>query len=227
MKLVFATRTRSGSQFLMRIATAITGGLPQPLSVISPGRNETFIKENAQALKNLRRDGKLLEYFDQCSIQSVNVEDPAIDFLGFSLASRYPEARWLTAFRRLDDIITSHHNIRSWGKPEEGVLHSFVTAIELFEHLARQGRLFVVNVDAPGEFSLERMCAFLGCEPTPEARRFAGNWPRINTLEYQRKKFGEEATEREIPPQLSTLRERHPWIERIEARYTELWKNCS
>jgi len=209
------------------MAAAVLGEIPEPRSVISPGRNETFLKENVETVRKLRREGKLLEYFDQCAIASVNVEDPAIDLLGFALASKYPLARWLTAVRRLEDIITSHHNIRSWGKSEEYVLHSFVTAIDLFEHLAEQERLFVINIDEPQSFDLDRLCAFLGRDPTPEARRFSRNWPKINTLDYQKKKFGEQEASREVPPDLSTLRERHPWIQRIEARYAALWRQCS
>jgi len=227
MEIVFGARTRCGSQFLIKISSALLGELPQPFSVITPGRVESMINENKKIFRKLYLQGYGWKYFDDYSIQTLKLEDPSIDFLGFSLLAKFPEAKWLTTYRNIEDVITSHYNIKSWGKSEEHVLRSFLTSIDLMEQIAHQKRLFIINIDAPENFNINNMVKFLECEVTKKANYIASNWPKVNPLSYQKEKFSEKIKQKEKPPALNTLRDRHPWIEEIEERYFQLWKRCS
>ncbi len=227
MKIVFGAQTRSGSEFLVKLARALLSGLPEPYSVITPGRVESMLKQNNKYFRDLHHQGSGWKYFEDYSISSVKIEDPSIDYLGHSVAVKFPEAKWLTTLRHLEDIITSHYNINTWGKSEEHVLQSFRSGIDLFEELADQGRLYVLNIDKPEKFSIENMAKFLGCEVTKKADWIASNWPKVNSLEYQKDKFSESALQKREPSNLGTLRKRHPWIEEIEGRYLRLCERCS
>jgi len=227
MKIVFGAQTRSGSEFLVKLARALLLGLPEPYSVITPGRVESMLKQNNIYFRDLYLQGCGWKYFENYSILSAKIEDPAIDYLGHSVAVKFPEAKWLTTLRYLEDIIISHYNIKTWGKSEDHVLHSFRSGIDLFEELAYQGRLYVLNIDEPEKFNIKSMAKFLGCEVTKKANWIASNWPKVNSLEYQKDKFGESAIQKREPANLGTLRKRHPWIEEVEGRYLRLWERCS
>lgn len=227
MKIVFGAQTRSGSEFLVKLARALLSGLPEPYSVITPGRVETMLTENNKRFRELHLQECGWKYFEDYSISSVKIEDPAIDYLGLSVTAKFPEAKWLTTLRHLEDIITSHYNISTWGKSEEHVLQSFRNGIELFEKLDDKGRLYVLNIDEPEKFNIKNMAEFLDCEVTEKADWIASNWPKVNNLQYQKDKFGESALQKSEPPNLETLRKRHPWIEEIERRYLRLWARCS
>ena len=227
MKIVFGAQTRSGSEFLVKLTRALLFGLPEPYSVITPGRVESMLKQNNIYFRDLYLQGCGWEYFEKYSISSVKIEDPAIDYLGHSVAVKFPEAKWLSTLRRLEDIIISHYNINTWGKTEEHVLQSFQSGIDLFEELSDQGRLYVLNIDEPEKFNVKNMAKFLGCEVTKKADWIASNWPKVNSLEYQKDKFKESISQKKEPPNLGTLGRRHPWIKGIEMRYYNLWKECS
>lgn len=227
MKIVFGAQTRSASESLVKLTRSLLSGLPEPYSVITPGRVESMLKQNNRYFRELHLQGSGWKYFEDYSILSVKIEDPAIDYLGHSVAAKFPEAKWLTTLRHLEDIITSHHNINTWGKSEEHILHSFQSGIDLFEELADQGRLYVLNIDEPEKFNIKSMAKFLGCDVTEKADWIASNWPKVNSLEYQKDKFGEIALQKKEPPNLGTLRKRHPWIEEVEMRYSKLWRECS
>lgn len=227
MKIVFGAQTRSGSEFLVKLSRELLSGLPEPYSVISPGRVETMLKENNKRFRELYIQGNGWKYFEEYSISSVKIEDPAIDDFGHAVAEKFPDAKWLTTIRRLEDIITSHYNITSWGKSEEHILKSFRSGITLFEKLCKQGRLFIINIDAPKEFDIQNMAKYLDCKVTEKANWIASNWPKVNDLQYQKDKFGEKKLERALPLNMESLRGRHPWINDIEVRYHRLWKMCS
>lgn len=227
MFLVWGTRTRAGSQFLIKMTEALAGQFLEPRSTITAGRVETSAPERKELFRKYFERGDGWRYFEEFSIRALQIEDPGIDYFAHSISKKYRDARWLTTLRRLEDTITSHYNIKSWGLSEAHVLRSFLGGIELFEELADQERLFIINVDAPERFDVSKMAAFLGCEVSEKAAQLASGWPRINDLNYQKTKHNEETKEKEVPPDLHTLRERHPWIDQVEERYLRLWERCS
>jgi len=227
MKIVFGAQTRSGSEFLIKLTRALLTKLPEPYSVVSPGRVEHMLKENNWRLRELHRQKCGWQYFKEYSISSAKIEDPCIDYFGCSVAEMFPQTKWLTTVRQIEEIIISHYNIISWGKSEEHVIQSFRSGINLFEELADQNRLYVLNIDRPARFRIERLSEFLECEVTEKANWIANNWPKVNSLEYQKDKFGEPVLKREKPPNLKSLRKRHPWINEVERRYLRVWERCS
>lgn len=53
MKIVFGAQACSGCEFLVKITSAILSGLPEPYSVISPGRVESMLKQNNKYFREL------------------------------------------------------------------------------------------------------------------------------------------------------------------------------
>jgi hypothetical protein len=135
----------------------------------------------------------------------------------------FPTSKWMASHRKLEDIVISHFNIKKWGHDERYVLKSFRESLPLYELLSEQRRLFVIDINRPSTFNLQAFAAFLGCALTDNALSLVHNWVPINDLAYQKQKHGEAFVgEKEIPPGLSDLRDRHPWITEAEARYQRL-----
>ena len=107
---------------------------------------------------------------------------------------------------------------------EEKLLRAYVQDLAFYEYMAAEERLFLVNIDEAARFSTEKMLAFLGrTEAGKHSADFVENWRVVNPLKKQQSQQGEEET-REERPGLDSLRERHPWINAIEARYHRLWE---
>jgi hypothetical protein len=223
LEFVWATRSRSGSQFLVKLTESLLGSRLQPQSRITGARRESLNVERDPSFHDLLSEQKELEYFSAYDIRSLKLEDPGLDDLAGRISEAYPDSKWMASHRRLEDIIISHFNIKKWGHNEQYVLKSFRTSLALYERLAAQGRLFVLDVDKPNLFRLEAFASFLGCQPTEKAAAMIREWQPVNDLAYQKQKYGERFTDgKEIPPGIDNLRDRCPWIEEFEPRYEQL-----
>ena len=228
MKYVWGTRSRSGSQFLLELTLKLLGSRAWPQARIAGSRRDGLDPSRVPSFIDLFAQGEGIEYFRVHDIQAVKLEDPCNDDFGDELADAFPNAKWMTSHRSIEAIVTSHFNIKKWGHGEEYVLGSFRRSIDLFERLAEQGRLFVVNVDAPEAFDLQRLSTYLDVPITSTAREIAGNWRPVNDLRYQKAKWDEAFHGMaERPPGLDDLRQRHPWIDEVEARYEAVWRETS
>lgn len=229
MNLAFATMPRSGSEFVVRLICAVLGPQqPQDILAITPGRALDRPGDASQLLREAIRRGDSMAFFREHAPECIKLEGPSADSLVTELSSQYPQLKWIASIRAIDKIITSHHNIKTWGWKEQRIIDAYRSDLEIYEALARDQRLFTVNVDAPDSFSIERALAFLGCDRRgPNADQFVEAWRVVNPLERQQRKAGEATLKKQPAPGLDTLRQRRPALRGLEERYERLWKQNS
>jgi hypothetical protein len=224
LQIVWPTRSRTGSQFLLQLTRVTRNGGLGPQSRISGSRREGLKPDdkigNFHAMFNA---GRGVEYLADNRIRSLKYEDPGKDDFALELLDRAPNAVFVTSYRPIERVLESHFNITSWGHNEADVLHQFSACATLYEALASAGRLFMVNVDDPSTFNAEAFRRFLGmAELTENAAALVRAWEPVNDLRYQVERNGGEFTGRVAPPRLDRLRDIHPWVGDVERRYEEL-----
>jgi hypothetical protein len=219
--VIWGTRTRGGSQFLLKLTVALLGRETQPQSRLNAARREAVAAERTPSLSDYVRMRRAMDYFRYHQIAAVKLEEPGMDHWGRRLAAAFPKAPWLGNHRPIEKIIRSHYNL-SWGFPEQKLLERTRATLDFYEDLAAQGRLFVLAIDRPEIFDLSAFAAFIGAPITPEARAIAADWPPVNDLADLRASAGDPLQEVEEPPQLDTLHERYPWVADMEARFDAL-----
>lgn len=223
MKVVWPTRSRSGSQFVLQLTTACLGlKALTPQARINGCRVDTFGKGRCAFQV---RDG--VPYLRGYDIQSLKYEDPGKDDFILEVAREFPEAKFVASYRPLIEVLESHYNLRSsWGHDEADVLHQFKSCLELYETLYEQGRLCMVDVNLPQLFSPEKFAGFLGVAARAEFLDFVTRWEPTNTLDYQQAKSGTAAPRKEFP-NFDALLRRNPWALKAEADYRQLCKETS
>lgn len=225
LKVVWPTRSRTGSQFVLQLTMAVAGGL-QPQSRINGGRREGHKpNEKTGQFLEMFKAGKGFDYLTQNNIRSLKFEDPGKDDFVEDLAEAAPNARFVASYRPIERVIESHYNIEKWGHLESDVLYQFSACLTLYERLASHGRLFLINVDDKSGFDLEAFAAFLGIDTPPErAKALVAEWAPLNTLQYQVEKSGADYRGRRRPPRIDRLNEIHDWVPEYEQRYRLLCK---
>ncbi|MDZ7833002.1 MAG: hypothetical protein U5L07_14740 [Desulfobacterales bacterium] len=228
MNIFFATMPRSGSEFVIKLTRLLLNVNYQSLISLTPGRMLNRENEKSKIFQEKISEGKEIDYIKENSFKYIKVESPSADILSYDLSAAFPSSKWITSFRSIDEIIISHYNLKTWGWTERRILNAYVCDLVFYEFLDRQKRLFAVNINEPEMFNLDKMIDFLESPVNirDQAINFINNWYVVNPLDRQQKKASEEVLgEKDIPPNLSSLRDRHPWLLNIEFRYRQLWKN--
>ncbi len=218
--LLWPTRSRSGSQFVVKLTRSLYGAKLGKLALVNGGRRVTNEAEEAVGdFPALLREGRGVDYVRSNWIAAMKYEDPGKDDFVQELMDAYPEARAVASYRPLEEILTSHYNINMWGHAEPDILHQFSSCLQMYRRLFDHGQLFMLDVSDPSSFSLDAFCHYLGVSPTQPARSIVSEWLPTNTLAYQQEKHDGSLHGRAVPPRLNRLREIHPWIEGHEKGY--------
>ncbi len=165
-----------------------------------------------------------MDYFRSNGISAVKLEEPGMDDWGRRLAAAFPDVPWLGNHRPIEKIIRSHYNLK-WGFPERKLLWRTRKTLEFYEDLAKEGRLFMLNIDHPQSFDLPAFAAFLGADITDAAKKLVDEWLPVNDLAAIRAGAGRPLEQVEEPPNLDTLRQRFPWVVEMEQRFDLLCQN--
>lgn len=221
MRVIWGTRARGGSQFLLTLTVALLGRETQPQSRINAARREHLAIDRSPTLEECVEQGRLAGYFREHDIAAVKLEEPGMDRWGKKLAAAFPDTPWLGNHRPIEKIIRSHHNLK-WGFSERKVLTRARKTLRFYEDMARQGRLFVLHIDRPQAFDLPAFAAFLRTDITAEARRIVSEWRPVNDLAHIRAAAGDPLEQVVEPPDLDTLRQRYAWVADLEARFESL-----
>jgi len=228
MRLINATMPRSGSEFVSKLILQSLSNRPDCIISVTPGRNvnhhDCLISSSLNQEPDLFKSAeKCLVAIEHATSYLIKIESPGIDTLCLDIAERCPDILWLCSIRKIEDIIISHYNLKSWGWSEERVLQAWKNDLLVYEFLVDKGRLLAIDVDNPGHLGSGRICEFLGVDQLPEqAERAISRWEVVNPLSNQKAKAGEEVGDRIIPHTLPDLRARHPWIDLFEMRYQAL-----
>ncbi len=221
MRVIWGTRMRGGSQFLLTLTVALLGRETQPQSRIDAARRDHLATGRSPSLQECIGRSRPIDYFRAHDIAAVKLEEPGMDPWGKWFAAAFPDTPWLGNHRPIEKIIRSHHNLR-WGSCENRLLRRARKTLKFYENMAAQRRLFMLNIDKPQSFDLPAFAAFLRADITAEARRIVDAWPPINDLAHIRAAAGNPLEEVIEPPDLETLRQRHPWVDDMEARFESL-----
>ncbi len=224
MRVILASMPRSGSQFTMKLIETVMGvKFPGSSFSITPGRRITNNCQQPQELNEFIRKGKGVEYFRKLNDHFFKIESPGNDTLCLDLSAFFPDIKWIVSMRKIEDIITSHFNLLTWGWPEKKIIIFYKNDLFIYEYISKKYGLQVVNIDEPNQFDLDKLINYLEIDSiNVEAENFIQKWSVVNPLSYQKEKSNEKPNEKEIPENLNTLRLRHPWINDIEYRMLKL-----
>lgn len=223
LQLLWPTRSRSGSQFVLKLTRALYGSRLGKVALINGARVDTTADASTRGLfKEYLRQGRGTDYVAENRIGGLKFEDPGKDDFVVDLMRASPNAKAVTSYRRIEDIITSHYNISKWGHGEADVLYQFSASIGMYRELFERGQLYMVNIQSPGTFSLDDLTSFLGVKKTSSAEKVVAEWAPFNTLEYQQEKHDGGAHGRAKPPRIERLREIHPWVKSVEQQYLDI-----
>lgn len=228
LEVVWPTRSRTGSQFVLSLTTAVFGDLT-PQSRINGARREAYrIEEKKGNFWEMYQKGSGYQYLADNHIRSLKFEDPGKDDFAEGLLELAPNARFVASYRPIEAVIESHFNIETWGHTESNVLYEFSACLTLYERLAAAGRLFLVNVEEKEQFNLEAFVRFLGRSlPSERTLALVDEWKPINTLRDQVEKHGSNYRGRKSAPRLERLRQIHDWASGYEERYQLLCESSS
>ncbi|NEP05125.1 MAG: hypothetical protein F6K25_26360 [Okeania sp. SIO2G4] len=229
IKIVFATGTRCGSEFLIKLTNSVLQENPtcisSKFSSLTPGRNESVNKEILKPnYKFFWQQNQPLEYFRLHNIESVKIEHPGKDMLAVEISSSFPKAKFLSTIRPIEEIVLSHSLIPKWGKKKEEVVSNWIADLNILEYLGSLGRLFILDINNHKYFSSDKFLNFLECAITDRFKYMESNWPKVNSLDYQLGKKGKvsDLSHKNTALTRQELIDLYPIIPSIEERYHKL-----
>ncbi len=228
IKIVFATGTRCGSEFLIKLTNSAlqqnTASILSNFSSLTPGRNESVNKEILQPnYKFFWEQNKPLEYFTVHNIEFLKIEHPGKDMLAVEICSSFPTAKFLSTIRPIEEIVLSHSLIK-WGKNKEEVLSNWMADLNILEYLNSLNRLFTLDINNHSCFNSDKFLRFLECSTSNQFKYMKSNWPKVNSLNYQLSKEGDisDLSHKNSALMRQELIDLYPIIPNIEERYRQL-----
>lgn len=226
MKIVWPTRSRTGSQFVLNLTTALVGGSNlQNQSRINGSRKETY---HAEKKKGVFTVANGLRYINDNDIQSMKYEDPGKDDFVLEVLKAHPEAKFVCSYRSLERVISSHFNIKKWGHHESDVIYQFSASLALYKDIFNAGRLLMVDITNPNDFDHNKFADALGVTPKSAFLDLVAGWKPVNDLKYQVEKtetYSEDLVQ--PPPRIDRLRNIHPWVIDLEQEYLNLCRETT
>ncbi len=234
IKIVFATGTRCGSEFLIKLTNSVlqhnTSSIPSNFSSLTPGRNESVNKDILKPnYKFFWQQNKPLEYFRLHNIEFVKIEHPGKDMLVVEISSSFPKAKFLSTIRPIEEIVLSHSLILKWGKKKDEVVSNWIADLNILEYLNSLERLFILDINNHKYFSSDKFLKFLDCSKTDRFKYMESNWPKVNALDYQLAKDGgisnlshKNTAHKNTTLMRQELIDLYPIIPSIEERYRRL-----
>lgn len=220
LQIVWPTRSRSGSQFAVKLTRSLFGSKIAPVHLINGARRDTTEGEHTiGSFSEMFHNGSGIQYIRNNGVRALKYEDPGKDDFVVELMQEYPNAKAIASYRSIEKILISHFNIKRWGHSEADVLHQFSSCLPLYRTLFEAGRLYLLDVDSPQNFDLNAFASFLGVQPSSAAQAIVAEWQPTNTLEYQQEKHDGGTHGRALPPRIDRLREIHSWIDEVERGY--------
>ena len=226
LKVIWATGTRTGSNFLVQLTVKALGDIKY--SNFDPGRTDMQNKNADPNFAFYAAKGRRMDYFIDHQIEGVKIEHCSNDLLLLELVSRFPHAKVMTVVRPLAQILESHSKIWKasqqsekprWMTPERA-LTLWINDITQLEYVKRIGRLLAVDLNDGSGFDKDKFLEFLGAEKSAAFDKFAENWPVVNDVDKQIKKIGGVDTGEAIGKHWWEAK--LPLINTIERRYRKL-----
>jgi hypothetical protein len=229
VKVIWATGTRTGSQFLVKMTMKALGELRR--SSLTPGRKDNFNSDIKPGFQDYAKQGKRADYFIDHGIEAVKIEHCGMDMLLIELLERFPKAKVLTVLRPFAQIAESHHKIwrasqpatnAGWISPEKA-LTLWINDITQLEYVKASGRLLAIDLNGKESFDSAGFLDFLETQNSSQFEQFLETWPVVNDLSHQLKRF--DSADGRDDSGAATAIARYielPIVDSIEARYRKL-----
>jgi hypothetical protein len=226
MKICWPTRTRTGSTFVINL----TSSLYDWEEISSQARINSFRKDSfhPEVKKGDARkafmSGQGIDYIRQNNIKAMKYEDPGRDGFILELKEVFPETKFITSYRPVEQVIKSHDSLKeSWGHQESEVLYDLSTSLYLHKKLWESGRLFIIDVTDPASFNSDLFLRFINRKSTKKYEKIIKEWKPYNTTSQQLSKHSINKNRFfRGPSTLAELTEIHTWVPQAERDYKNM-----
>lgn len=185
LRVAWLVLPRSGSQFLVKLTTALLGPDLDPHSSLTPGRREKSLagllseEERESRFRRLAGQGTPERYFAELGARSVKIERPFSDDLPERLRTAHPGCRFLASIRPYQQMAASHASL-SWGLSAARLLGIYEEHVAHLASFAEGGEVFFVDIERQLPFDAALFAAWLGAPPRPAFQRMVEAWPTVN-----------------------------------------------
>lgn len=221
MRILFASGSRSGSEFSIRVVTAILGGRePGPLARVHSARESQG--DMSPTYSYFKKQGKVEDFVKVHKAEALKLEDPGVDDDAYTIFDSFPDAVVVATYRPLEKVINSHGNIKPWGMAPEKVEYNWTNNLRFFEHAKSKNRLIMIPLENKEDFDVAAAFDKLDCTPNPAWDEFWQDWPIVNDLVSQ-KKVSNDSSEISFHMSREEVLEKFPETEDNERRYKALF----
>ncbi len=224
MKFLFVAGSRSGSEFSIRLVSALFGRMPYPFGKVNSARKSA--EGLVPTYHSFRDQGKIEEFVNHHNLEALKLEDPGVDDDAMRLFDIFPEAAVIATYRPLQKVINSHGNIKPWGMRPAKVEHLWTKNLEFYEHAEKAGRLVMIPLEERDIFDPVRASQCLKCEISDKWQDFWEQWPVVNDLKSQ-KEYSKDNSEISFFMSREEMLSKFPGVEEKERRYEALLKGAA
>lgn len=226
MKICWPTRTRTGSTFIVNLTSSLyKWGEISPQARLNSYRKDSFHPEEKKGdARKVFLSGQGIKYIRQNNIKALKYEDPGRDAFVLELMEVFPEIKFVTSYRPIEQVIKSHYSLKeAWGHTEGEVLYDLSTSLYLHKKLWQSGRLFIIDVTDPASFNSELLLLFLNKKSTKKYEQIIKEWKPYNTsLQQLLKHKINNGRHFKGPSALAGLTEIHTWVPSAEQEYKNM-----
>lgn len=181
VELVWAVGTRSGSEFAIELSDAAGAGRYWPRLKVNAAREVRYRDQDPYVPATL---DEVLAAVSRPEVKAVKLEEPSLDGWLNEILAAHPSAKVVGTHRPLAATVRSHLALReTWGFTPEKVLQCYAGRLAIYERLAAENRIFLVDPTRPDIFNMRRFADYLGLKPTAALRKFVEGWPVVNDLD--------------------------------------------
>lgn len=220
MKYLFAAGSRSGSEFSIRLITALTGKLPEPFGRVHSARESQG--DLSPKYSFFKRQGEVYQFVNVHKLEALKLEDPGVDDDAYILFDHFPKSIVIATYRPLFKIINSHGNIKPWGMKPETVFRNFLQNLDFYEYAKERNRLILIDLEDRDHFDAEASADLLQRPVSRDWDKFFGNWPVVNDLRAQ-KAISNDTSECSFHISREDTLKTFPNVTEIERRYKALF----
>lgn len=162
-------------------------------------------------------------------IRVIKIEEPSTNqALVDHIINIFPRVKAISTVRSIEAIVSSRMKLKeAWGKSTSPskILTEYIEQYHFLSSFVQSnpGRLFMINLDQPHEFSPDQFCCFLSVKLTPKFEEYAYEFKPVNTfLNQARKHKLTEESQAENHYSREDLIKICPDLAEYEAKYSEL-----
>jgi hypothetical protein len=185
LRVAWLVLPRSGSQFLVKLTTALLGKAVSPHSSLTPGRWEKALPglmgeaERENRFREAAAAGHPEAYFAGFGARSVKIERPFGDALPEQVRAACPDCRFIASIRPFAQMADSHASL-AWGLPAPRLLEIYAEHVARLTRFAAESEVFFIDIERREGFDADLFAAWLATSSRPPFRRLVRDWPLVN-----------------------------------------------